>query len=101
MFETLKKVIYDCCTSSAGDYDPARLLGYLVVVLAAMVFLVLTTYFALTTGKFDSKDFALGLASISATMVAAATGVWIKKDTEVQPTSTAAPAAASVSKAGS
>lgn len=83
MLETMKSVLKDCSTSANGDYDPARVVGYGIVALGALVFLILTIYTTLRSGTFDSGAFAIGLTGVSGTLTAAAAGVWLKKATEV------------------
>lgn len=90
MFKLLKQVIFDCCTSANGDYDPARVIGYFLVVVGALEFLILFAYFAIKKDAFDASGFALGLASIGGTLGAAAAGVMIKNGTEIQPSATPA-----------
>lgn len=85
MLDTLKKVCHDCTTTSHGHYDPARVIGYFIVILGALEFLALFGYFAIKDGKFDASSFALGLASVAGTLITAAVGVMIKHGTEAQP----------------
>ncbi len=82
----LRKLARDCLTSANGDYDPARVVGYGIVLWGALQFFLLTLYFAIRDGKFDGVTYAAGLAAISATGLAAAAGVYIKKSTENLPT---------------
>lgn len=80
------KVIKDCATAQNGeDYDPARIVGYGVVVLGGLLFLVLTVWSTFHTGKFDGVQFSIGLTGVSGAIAAAAAGVWLKKSTEVPP----------------
>lgn len=79
------KVFSDIFTSANGDYDPARVIGYGIVALGSMEYLVLQAYVAIVSKQFDSTSFATGLAGISAALLAAAGGVWIKKSTEIPP----------------
>ncbi len=85
MFTLFKKVVHDCATSSNGDYDPARVIGYGLVSLGGLEFMVLTAYVAITKGTFDGTQFAVGLTGISGALTAAAAGVWLKKTTEIEP----------------
>ena len=82
-FDKTKRMVEDCLTSANGDFDPARVIGYGVVVLGALVFFGLTIYHTLVNKSFDGGSFAAGLGSISASVVAAGAGVWLKKDTEI------------------
>ncbi len=82
-FEKTKRVVEDCMTSANGDFDPARVIGYGVVVIGALVFFGLTIYNTIINRTFDGGDFAAGLSSVSAAVVAAGAGVWLKKDTEI------------------
>lgn len=83
MFDLLKRVIKDCSTGPNGeDYDPARVVGYVVVVVGAMVFIGLAIYDTIVNKKFDYNGFAVGLGGIGVTVAASAAGVWIKKNTE-------------------
>jgi hypothetical protein len=83
MFQLFKRVLSDCTTSANGDFDPARVVGYSMVLLTYLVWLTVTIYFVVTTGKFDSVAFCRDAATLSTMIFAAAAGVWIKKDTEV------------------
>lgn len=83
MLVELKKVIADCAQSANGDYDPARVVGYSVSLLGALVFLGLSIYTTVINRAFDASGFAVGLAGVSATIAAAAGGVWMKKSTEI------------------
>lgn len=80
---TFKRVLSDMSTSQNGDYDPARVVGYGVAVLGALVFLSLTVYTTLQTKAFDASAFAVGLCGVSATVAAAAGGVFFKRSTEI------------------
>lgn len=84
----LKKLVKDCLTSANGDYDPARVVGYGIVLWGAAQFFLLSLYFAIKDGKFDGTAYAAGLAAVSATGLAAAAGVYIKKSTENIPPAT-------------
>jgi hypothetical protein len=88
---TFKRVVSDMSTSQNGDYDPARVVGYGVSVLGALVFLALTVYVTVLTKAFDASAFAIGLLGISTTVAAAAGGVFIKRSTEVPLSPTAPP----------
>lgn len=83
--EELIKILNDCFTSAGGDYDPARIFGYGIVVLGSLEFLFLAAYTSIKEGKFDPVQFATALAGIAAALAAAAAGVWIKKSTENPP----------------
>lgn len=85
---TIKTVIKDCMTSANGDYDPARVIGYGVVVLGALEFLILFAYTTLKHGVFDAAQFTIGLSGVSGALAAAAAGVWLKKTTEIPTTTT-------------
>ena len=85
MLNEVKKVFKDCCTSANGDYDPARVIGYGIVMIGSLEFMILTAYMAITKGVFDSSQFAVGLTGISGVITAAAAGVWLKKTTEIEP----------------
>lgn len=81
--ELIKKVIKDCSTGPNGeDYDPARVVGYGIVALGGIQFLVLTAWVTFQTGKFDGVQFSIGLTGVSGAIAAAAAGVWLKKTTE-------------------
>jgi predicted phage tail protein len=93
MWKTFKQVVYDCFTNPYGDYDPARVIGYLIVILGALEFLGISMWQYAVYNKFDSTGFAAGLASIGGTLAAAGVGVWIKSDAEKpSPTKAAAKA---------
>lgn len=89
MWDLLKRVVSDCATSANGDYDPARVIGYLIVALGGLEFLVITAVEYVRHDKFDALGFATALAGIGAALAAAAAGVWIKKATEIAPKSAA------------
>lgn len=79
----VKKVIKDCATGLNGeDYDPARVIGYGIIVVGSLIFLGLSIYDTIKTGKFDYAGFATGFGSIGLTLASAGAGVWFKKDTE-------------------
>lgn len=83
--EVTSKVLNDCLTSANGDYDPARVVGYGIVALGGLIYLVLEVYMVVTTHQFDEIKYSTGLAGVGAALVAAAGGVWLKKSTEVPP----------------
>jgi hypothetical protein len=80
--DVFAKVLSDCMTSQAGDYDPARVFGYGIVFLGGLEFLCLSAWMAIKDGKFDGVQFATGLAAIGVALAAAAGGVWLKRSTE-------------------
>jgi hypothetical protein len=84
---TIAKILSDCFTSQTGDYDPARVIGYGLVSLGALEFMVLSPYITIKDGKFDGLQFCAGLASIGTALVAAAGGVYLKRSTENTPAS--------------
>lgn len=79
------KLLKDSLTSAAGDYDPARVVGYGVVLLLVVFFLVLATYDTYLNHKFQYGGYTAGLVAIAAAIASAAAGVWIKRGTEVDP----------------
>lgn len=83
IWKVISKVINDCFTSANGDYDPARVAGYGIVVLGGLVYIGLEIFVVVTTRQFNEINFATGLAGIGAALIAAAGGVWIKKSTEI------------------
>jgi hypothetical protein len=85
IFQEVRKLVHDCLTSANGDYDPARVVGYLVVVFGALEFLALSAYVTIKDGKFDSMQYSAGLVAIAGVLVAAAAGVWLKRATENLP----------------
>lgn len=80
--DVFSKVLSDCMTSQAGDYDPARVFGYGITFLGGLVFLCLSVWIAIKDGKFDGLQFAGGLAAVSASIATAGAGVWLKRSTE-------------------
>ncbi len=81
--QLIKRVIKDCLTGKNGnDYDPARVIGYGVVVMGSIVFIFLAIYDTLMNKKFDYNGYAAGISGIGLSLAAAAAGVWMKKDTE-------------------
>lgn len=74
----IKRVFRECSTSSDGEYDPARVVGYGFTTIGSFLFLVLTVYDTMLKQSFDSVAFAAGLAGVSGTLAAAAAGVRIK-----------------------
>lgn len=83
IWAVVSKVVSDCFTSANGDYDPARVAGYGIVVLGGFVYLGCEIFMVVTTHQFDEIKFATGLAGIGTALMAAAGGVWIKKSTEI------------------
>lgn len=75
-------VMKDISTTSSGDYDIARVAGYGVTVLGAVVFLGLSIYDTWANQKFNYEGFSLALTAISIAITGAAAGVWIKKGAE-------------------
>lgn len=91
MWSTFKKVIKDCLTSANGDFDPARVFGYLILLVGAAMFIAMSgVQFALTPKTFDIFNFTKGLGAIALSLTAAAAGVWIKNATEVPAAKSAA-----------
>lgn len=91
MFEILKKVIHDCLTCEAGDYDPARVVGYMLVLITYFTWLTMTVcMIVFGSAKWDSSNFCKDALLLSGILVTAAGGVWIKKSAEakVQATTT-------------
>ena len=84
-FNEFKKALKDCFTSANGDYDPARVVGYLVVLLGALIFMGGMVFNTIVDKRFDADAFMKGLSGLSLTMTAAAGGVWIKKSSEITP----------------
>lgn len=81
--QLFKRVIKDCLTGKNGsDYDPARVIGYGVVVMGSVVFIFLAIYDTFMNKKFDYNGYAAGISGIGLSLAAAAAGVWMKKDTE-------------------
>ena len=86
LIELFKKVIKDISTGPNGtDYDPARIIGYGIVSLGGIQFLILTAWSTFQNGKFDGVQFSIGLTGVSGAIAAAAAGVWLKKSTEAPP----------------
>ena len=79
----LKKILCDMGQSANGDWDPARVVGYGVTVIGAMIFFGLTIYVSIANKTFDGTAYSIGLAGISASIAASAAGVLLKKSTEV------------------
>jgi len=85
MLSILRKVISDCLTSAYGDFDPARVVGYLIAAGGGIEFLALEAYATVRNGNFDGVQFAAGLSGVAAVIAGAAAGVWIKRSSEIQP----------------
>lgn len=83
----IRKFFNDIFTNVHGNYDPAYVFGYGYVFIGANVFIGLSIYDTIKNGKFDSINYAAGLATVSTTLVAAAAGVSLKKSAE-NPTTT-------------
>jgi hypothetical protein len=81
----LGKMVKDCMTSANGDYDPARVVGYLIAVLAVIVFMIGMVVNMLVQHQFDVDAFFKGVVGLSALVTSVAGGVRIKSSTEVQP----------------
>ena len=88
--DLIKRVFRECSTSSGGEYDPARVVGYGFTTIGCFVFLALVIYDTIQKKSFDALNFATGLAGVSSTLAAAAAGVRIKDSTETKPTDTSA-----------
>lgn len=78
-------VLSDSFTSKVGEYDPARLFGYLPILLASFAFIGLSIYDTVVNKKFDYAGFAMGIAGVGAALAGAAAGVRIKEGSENQP----------------
>ena len=78
-----QNVMKDITTTPNGDYDPARVVGYGVVVLGALVFFGCTIYLAVVKQEFDGANYAIGMAGVAASIAAAAGGVYMKKTDEI------------------
>lgn len=76
------KLLRESLTASSGEYDPARVFGYGIVVLGALVFFGLTIYVTIRNGTFDGTSYAVGLGGVASTLISAAGGVWIKRTAE-------------------
>lgn len=89
MFRSLgnlfKRVCREVFTSSADEFDPARVFGYGFVLVGGTVFIVLSIYDTMKNGKFDYINYSAGIAAISAALVSAAAGVVIKRTSEKDP----------------
>jgi hypothetical protein len=84
-----RKVVNDVCTGIDGvSVDPARLIGYGFVLVAANVWLGATVYEIWKTGHFDGTNFAISLAGVATALMAAAGGVAFKSSTEPTAVST-------------
>lgn len=83
MASIFRKAIHDMATGPDGEsYDPARLIGYGFVLVAANVWLGATIYEIWKTGHFDGTNFAISLAGVAAALMSAAGGVAFKSSTE-------------------
>lgn len=82
MRQTIAAVAKEISTTSTGDYDPARVIGYGVLGLGSLVFLGLTIADTVMNRKFNYEGFTMAFLSIAAAIPAAAAGVSIKKSTE-------------------
>lgn len=82
MWKLFKEVMYQSLTSHAGNYDPARVFGYIFVLMCCMTFLVFFIYESIKTGSFDSTKFFGGVAACCTALGSAAAGVWIKNGSE-------------------
>ena len=78
-----KRVLRDSFTTPNGDFEPARIVGYGVTILGALVFFFCTVYMVVKTQAFDAAQYAIGLGGVAATLAAAAAGVYIKKSDEI------------------
>jgi hypothetical protein len=79
-----KKFVGDQFTTSNGDFDPARVWGYMVIGTGGMLYNWFEYYWVVTKGQpFDPIAYADGLIKVGAALLAAATGVWIKHGTEI------------------
>jgi hypothetical protein len=78
----LRRVMTESFTTAAGEFDPARVIGYGFVGLSGFVFLFLTMWVTMKSGVFDTDKFAMGVGAVSAAILAAAGGVQMKNGTE-------------------
>lgn len=60
MWKLFKTVVFQIMTASNGQYDPARLFGYMFVFAAGVMFLVFFAWQTINTGKFDATSFTTG-----------------------------------------
>lgn len=82
MWESIKKIIKDCCTGIDGTtYDPARVVGY-----GSAATLVIAYAFALVIraigGQFDAQAAGIGSAALLGGVAAVGGGVALKSKTE-------------------
>ncbi len=79
-----KKFFGDIFTTANGDFDIARVIPYMIVGSAGVIFNFLELYAVMVKNMvFDPVAFGDGLLKVGAALLAAATGVWIKNPTEV------------------
>lgn len=82
LMAVFKQAMKEMSTSSAGDYDPARVIGYGTATIGALVFFGCTIYTVILKGEFDGSNYAIGLAGVATAIGAAAGGVLLKKGAE-------------------
>lgn len=77
-----KKLLKDCFSSQSGDYDPARVIGYIFLACICLTFIILFWYVTIKTGTFLSNDFTQGSLTIGGLIIMVAGGVLVKAPTE-------------------
>jgi hypothetical protein len=83
MWQTIKKVVRDCCTENNGtSYCPFRVTGFTFGSLACPAFNLCALWTTLQTGHFDYMSFGAGFASMMGGLALLAAGVAMKARTD-------------------
>jgi hypothetical protein len=77
------KVTSDMFSNWNGDVDPARAIGYLIVLMFSVIFAWLTILDTYWHHSFNSMAFSAGVGVIAVQVIAAAAGVRIKQSSEI------------------
>jgi hypothetical protein len=83
LYSFIAKICGDMFTNWNGDVDPARLIGYLIVIIFAVLFIWLTILDTFWHHSFNSMAFSTGAGVIAVQLLAAAGGVRIKQSSEI------------------
>lgn len=81
----LADVTKQSITTSSGDYDPARVIGYFGAGGGFIMYFVITIVYLYKNTPIDLINWATGFAAVSTACIAAAIGVKVKESSERKP----------------